>query len=128
MILDPIADLLTRIRNGSMAGHSHVLAPYSRIKVSILEIFQKNGFIASFEVQQTSSIRIALKYTMAGKSVFSEIKRVSKSTSRRYFASKRIPRILSGAGLSVLSTSKGVLSDADARRLNVGGELLCYIY
>lgn len=133
-VTDPIADMLTRIRNASAVGHNTVAVPQSQIKVSIAQILKEEGFIQDFEAAGGDSrpvLRIWLKYTgerRARRPVISGMQRVSRPGRRVYAGKDEIPRVLSGTGLAILSTPKGVLSGDQARRLGVGGEVLCYVW
>ena len=128
---DPIADMLTRIRNASSARHEKVLVPRSRLKVRIAEVLRDEGFIKDFLVHQDGpqgAITILLKYSADREPAISEIKRVSKPGLRRYVPTDSIPRVLNGMGIAILSTSKGVMADHTARENNVGGEVLCKVF
>ncbi len=128
---DPIADLLTRVRNAQRARHDIVTIPASRIKKSILEILKHEGFISDYQFEETGpqgNLHAYLKYDKDEKPIILGIERVSKPGCRRYVGSKEIPRVLNGLGVALLSTSKGVISDRDARRLGVGGEVLAYVW
>jgi small subunit ribosomal protein S8 len=131
MMTDPIADLLTRVRNVNSNGGKSVDMPASRIKVGIAEILKQEGFIADYRVDPgvpSSSLHIDLKYGPDGENVIREIDRVSKPGCRVYSSAKELRPVLRGLGIYVLSTSKGVLSDRSAREMNVGGEILCKVY
>jgi|SRR5690242_9919848 small subunit ribosomal protein S8 len=128
---DPIADLLTRIRNGVMAKLQKVDVPSSNMKVSIVNVLKNEGFIKNYKViadQKQGILRIYLKYIDEKDSVINEIKRVSKPGGRRYVKSDDIPSIKQGLGIAVLSTSKGILTDKTARESGVGGELICTVW
>jgi small subunit ribosomal protein S8 len=128
---DPIADLLTRVRNAQAARHDIVTIPASRIKKSILGILKYEGFISDFQFEDVGpqgNLHAYLKYDKDEKPIILGIQRVSKPGCRRYVGSKEIPRVLNGLGVALLSTSKGVISDRDARRLGVGGEVLAYVW
>jgi small subunit ribosomal protein S8 len=131
---DPIADMLTRIRNAVMAGHSYTVIPGSKMKVSIIRILKDEGFIENYGVTKERPqpmIRIWLKYTGDRKdrrSVITGLKRISKPGRRVYVGKKEIPWVLSGIGIAILSTSKGVMIGQNARRLGIGGEVLCYVW
>jgi small subunit ribosomal protein S8 len=131
-IVDPISDLFTRIRNSLKEKHESVMVPYSKNKFIILKILESHGFIKNFYIQDESLvqkyIKINLKYNKSGKQVISELKRVSKSSKRVYVKKCEIPKVLSGFGLSIVSTSKGIMSGKDARLKNVGGELMGIIW
>jgi small subunit ribosomal protein S8 len=128
---DPIGDMLTRIRNASSARHEKVLVPRSRLKIRIAEVLKEEGFIKDFVVHQDGvqgAISILLKYSADREPAISDIKRVSKPGLRRYVANDSIPRVLNGMGIAILSTSKGVLADREARKQKVGGELICTVW
>ena len=128
---DPVADMLTRIRNASHARHEKVLVPRSRLKVRIAEVLKEEGFIKDFLVHEDGpqgAITILLKYSADREPAISDIKRVSKPGLRRYVANDSIPRVLNGMGIAILSTSKGVLVDREARKQKVGGELICTVW
>src|SRR5215218_8711096 len=127
---DPIADMLTRIRNANRVGRRMVLIPKSKICTGIAQVLQDEGYIDSYDViddAQQGQIRVKLKYSMAGEKVIHEIDRASKPGRRIYRGVGDLPRILNGMGIAVVSTSKGVMSDRKAREQNVGGELLCTV-
>ena len=128
---DPIADMLTRIRNASSARHEKVLVPASRLKARIAEVLRDEGYIKDFvrhEDGVQGAITIMLKYTADREPAISDIKRVSKPGLRRYVPTDSIPRVLNGMGIAILSTSKGVLVDREARKQKVGGELICTVW
>jgi small subunit ribosomal protein S8 len=128
---DPIADMLTRIRNASSARHEKVLVPRSGLKIRIAEVLRDEGFIKDFVVHQDGvqgAITIVLKYSADREPAISDIKRVSKPGLRRYVPTDSIPRVLNGMGIAILSTSKGVLVDREARKQKVGGELICTVW
>ena len=128
---DPIADFLTRIRNAYRAGKKVVEIPSSKLKVAITEILFEQGYILSYKVvegQPADTIKIALKYHPVTKqSAIAELKRVSSPGLRKYVSVDEMPRVLNGLGIAIVSTSKGLMTDKEARTLNVGGEVLCYI-
>ncbi|MBG67688.1 MAG: 30S ribosomal protein S8 [Hyphomonas sp.] len=129
-ISDPLGDMLTRIRNAQMRGMSKVVTPSSKIRVRVLEVLINEGFIRGYtEVEKDGhkNIEIELKY-YEGQPVISEIKRVSKPGRRVYSSVSDIPLVRNGLGISILSTSKGVMSDNSARSENVGGEVLCRVF
>lgn len=132
MITDPIADYLTYIRNAQSAGHKVVEIPGSNVKKSITKILHEKGYILSYkflEDEKQGIIKIALKYNRETKTgAISSIQRASRPGLRRYAGANDLPRVLNGLGIAVLSTSKGVMSDKEARKENVGGEVLCYVY
>jgi len=128
---DPIADMLTRIRNSSNAKHDSVDVPASNIKKEIAQILLSEGFIKGFDVIEDGKqgiIRIDLKYGKNSEKVISGIKRISKPGLKVYVKSDEIPRVLGGLGIAVLSTSKGIMTDKQARKENVGGEVICYVW
>jgi len=131
---DPIADMLTRIRNAVMAGHSYVVVPGSKIKLAIAKILKEEGFIENYDLTRDRPqpmIRIWLKYAGDRKNrrcAITGLKRISKPGRRVYTGKKEIPWVLSGMGIAILSTSKGIMTDKQARRLGIGGEVLCYIW
>lgn len=128
---DPIADLLTRIRNGAMAKLQKVDIPSSNMKVGIVTVLKNEGFIKNYKVisdQKQGILRIYLKYINENEPVITEIKRVSKPGGRRYVKSDEIPKVKQGLGVAILSTSKGLLTDKVAREAGVGGELICTVW
>jgi len=128
---DPIADMLTRIRNGNNAKHETVDIPASNMKKSIANILLEEGFIKGFDVIEDGKqgiLRIQLKYGKDNEKIISGIKRISKPGLRVYVKSDEIPRVLGGLGIAVLSTSKGIVTDKVARKEGVGGEVICYIW
>ncbi|MBI5657863.1 MAG: 30S ribosomal protein S8 [Geobacter sp.] len=128
---DPIADLLTRIRNGNLAKLQKVDIPSSNMKVSLANVLRSEGFIKNYKViadQKQGVLRIYLKYIDEKDPVISEIKRVSRPGSRRYIKHDEIPSVKSGMGIAILSTSKGILTDKAAREACVGGELICTVW
>jgi small subunit ribosomal protein S8 len=126
---DPIADLLTRLRNSSRAKKSELTLPYSRIKADMAAILKKEGYISDFEVQsgEKPQLRIVNKFSDKTPAI-TGLKRVSRPGLRRYVGADEIPRVLGGMGISIVSTPRGVLSGREARRQNVGGELLAYVW
>jgi small subunit ribosomal protein S8 len=133
-VTDPIADYLTRIRNAQMAGHRIVEIPASKIKKRITEILYDQGFILKYTYDDSGAhkqglIKIALKYDPATKKpVIQKLARVSRPGLRRFSGATEIPRIINGLGIMIVSTSRGVMTDKQAKEQNVGGELLCYVY
>ena len=131
MMTDPIADMLTRIRNGLMAKHRQVLMPSSNLKVAIARILKQEGYIRHFDVnkqQPQPVLRIILKYDEDRSPVMRGLKRVSKPGRRIYADRQHVPWVQSGMGIAILSTSKGVVTGREARRLGVGGEVVCHIW
>lgn len=132
MTTDPIADYLTRVRNAIKANHRIVEIPASNLKKKITEVLYNKGYIQSYKFVQEDvqgTIKIALKYhPQTRQPAITSISRVSKPGLRKYVPHENLPRVLNGLGIAILSTSKGVISDKEARDLNVGGEVLCYVY
>ena len=131
MVTDPVADLLTRIRNGSMAEHEKVDVPASKLKVRVVEILKEEGFIKNFRViedQKQGVLRVYLKYGPGQERVITGLRRVSKPGRRLYVSADRIPSVLGGMGVAILSTPRGVLTDRESRKAKVGGEVLCYVW
>ena len=128
---DPIADMLTRIRNSQMRGKSTVTTPASKLRERVLEVMADEGYIRGFEkttgIDGHPAIKISLKY-YEGEPVIRELKRVSKPGRRVYMGAQDIPQVRQGLGVSIVSTPKGVMSDANARSANVGGEVLCTVF
>jgi small subunit ribosomal protein S8 len=128
---DPIADMLTRIRNANMANHSTVEIPASKIKLAIADILKKEGFIKEYEFKKDNkqgTIKIFLKYGPNREKVLSGLKRISKPGLRVYARKDELPRVLGGLGIAIISTSQGIMTDKAARKAGVGGEVLCYIW
>ena len=129
---DPIADYLTRVRNAYLAGNKIVEVPASKMKVAITKILCEKGYILSYKVvdaEPQGTIKIALKYHPQTKvAAIKKIERVSTPGLRQYTDVKDMPRVLNGLGIAILSTSKGIITDKEARDLNVGGEVICYVY
>lgn len=130
---DPIADYLTRLRNAIKASHRIVEIPASNIKKEITKVLYDKGFIQSYKFEDTADnqgkIKIALKYNSQTKqSAILSLERVSKPGLRKYSQANKVPRVINGLGVAILSTSKGVITDKEAKDLNVGGEVLCYVY
>ena len=130
-VTDPVADLLTRIRNANRAGHDFVEVPASRLILEIIKILQSEGFIKSNEMvkdQVHSRVKMGLKYGPHKEKVITDLKRVSRPGLRVYSKRGDLPRVLGGLGIAIISTSKGVITDREARRLRIGGEILCYVW
>ena len=130
-ITDPIADMLTRIRNANSAKHKTVDIPASKMKTAIAEILFKEGYIKSFEIINNETqgiIRITLKYDEKGNRVIDGIKRISKPGLRVYAGKEELPKLLNGLGIAIVSTSKGLKTDKEAREAGIGGEVLAYIW
>jgi small subunit ribosomal protein S8 len=131
MMTDPIADMLTRIRNAALARHDRTEVPASRLKAAVAEILKSEGFISDVRPSEGDGPRkltIVLKYGRDRQSAIDGVRRVSRPGRRVYVAHDRIPRVFSGLGISILSTSRGLMSDREARRQKVGGELLCEVW
>lgn len=131
MLTDPIADTLTRIRNANTAGHEKVDIPSSRLKVEIARILKEEGFVKGYKVIDGSKqgiLRVYLKYGAGNERVLRGIVRASKPGLRVYARARKVPRVLSGMGIAIVSTSKGVMTDREARSQAVGGEVLCYVW
>ncbi|MGD8624121.1 MAG: 30S ribosomal protein S8 [Anaerolineae bacterium] len=129
--IDPIADMLTRIRNGLVVRKAFVMVPSSKIKVAIAQILLEEGFIQGYEVtneRPQPNIRVWLKYDKNRRSVVTGLKRVSKPGRRVYKGKRELPWVLSGLGIAIVSTPRGVMTDREARRHGVGGEVLCYVW
>ena len=130
-ITDPIADMLTRIRNANSAKHKTVDIPASKMKTAIAEILFKEGYIKSFEIINNETqgiIRVTLKYDEKGNRVIDGIKRISKPGLRVYAGKEELPKVLNGLGIAIISTSKGLKTDKEAREAGIGGEVLAYIW
>jgi len=131
VMTDPIADFLTRIRNGNMVMHAKIEAPSSKMKVAIAEILLEEGYIKNFEVVEDGKqgiIRVYLKYGAKKEKVISGIKRISKPGLRVYVQKDEVPKVLGGLGTAIISTSQGVMTDKKARQAGLGGEVICYIW
>ncbi|MEN6358220.1 MAG: 30S ribosomal protein S8 [Armatimonadota bacterium] len=130
-VTDPVADLLTRIRNANSAKHDFVEVPAAKLSMEILRILRDEGFIKNYESlkdRKFPTAKIALKYGPRQEKIISNLKRVSKPGLRVYAKRDKVPRVLRGLGVAVISTSRGVMTDRDARKLGIGGEVLCYIW
>jgi small subunit ribosomal protein S8 len=133
MMTDPIADMLTRLRNANLAMHDDVRMPSSKLKESLAEILKREGYIAGYAVTDESNrphrvLTITLKYSPERARTISGLRRVSKPGLRVYMKADKVPRVLGGLGVAVLSTSQGLMTDREARRKGVGGEVLCYVW
>lgn len=131
VMTDPIADLLTRIRNGNMVMHETVEVPSSKVKLSITDIMKQEGYIKEYEYIEDDKqgvIRIYLKYGSNKQKVITGIKRISKPGLRVYVKKDEVPRVLGGLGTAVISTSQGLMTDKKARKEGLGGEVICYIW
>ena len=128
---DPIADLLTRIRNAALVGHSSLVAPRSKIKLSIVRILKQEGFLEGYieiEDGKQGKIKIFPRYGQSNRSTLRGLQRISKPSRRKYVGKHDIPRVRNGLGVAILTTPRGVLTDAQAREAGVGGEVLCYVW
>ena len=129
---DPIADMLTRIRNANQMHHETVLVPASKVKSDILQVLANEGFIKGFEKvndeNNKPALKVTLKYTETKERVIKKLQRVSKPGLRVYAEVEDLPKVLNGLGIAIISTSKGVMTDRDARKANVGGEVLAYVW
>lgn len=131
MMTDPIADMLTRIRNGNSARHENVVVPASRMKKEIAKILLDEGFINGFSVEEDGKqgmMTVELKYGPNGEKVITGIKRISKPGLRVYVKAGEVPRVLGGLGIAIVSTSQGIMPDREARKNGIGGEILCYVW
>lgn len=131
LVLDPIADMLTRIRNANSNKHETVLVPQSKVKLAIAEILKAEGYIVDYktvEADGINMIEVALKYGPNGEKVIQGLKRISKPGLRIYANAEQLPQVLNGLGIAIISTSKGIVTDKNARKLNVGGEVLAYVW
>ena len=129
-LTDPIADMLTRLRNGNTARHTDVKVPFSKIKESIANILKNEGYIVVYEIKEEGNIKdivVTLKY-VDGETVIKGLKRISKPGRRVYSSVENLPKVLGGLGIAVVSTPNGVLTDKECRKHNVGGEVLCYVW
>lgn len=130
-VTDPIADMLTRIRNANMTRKDHVLVPASKLKLEVAKVLKAQGYIQKYDLiddKRHGQLRIHLRYARERDRVITGLRRISRPGMRVYVNSKQIPRVLGGLGIAVLSTSDGVLTDREARRRRIGGEILCYVW
>ena len=128
---DPIADMLTRIRNANMVAHETVSIPASKLKIELAKLLKSEGLIADYEVKDAGKFKeivVTLKYDERKRPVISKLERISKPGLRSYCKAKNLPKVLGGLGVAIVSTSKGLLTDRKARKENIGGEVICYIY
>ena len=131
LVLDPIADMLTRIRNANSNKHNTVVIPQSKTKLAIAEILKEEGFIVDYKTvdsERGKMIEVTLKYGPNGEKVIQGLKRISKPGLRIYSNAEQLPKVLNGLGIAIVSTSKGIVTDKQARKLNVGGEVLAYVW
>ena len=128
---DPVADMLTRIRNANTAGHATVEIPASKIKKNIAEILVKEGYIKGYEIvegEAQDTIKVTVKYGPEKTKVISGIKKISKPGLKVYAKANEVPKVLGGLGIAIISTSSGLVTDKEARKLGVGGEVICYVW
>lgn len=127
---DPIADMLIRIKNANAMRHETVLVPSSKTKIAMLDVLKNEGYIANYTVSNEvkSVITITLKYTENNQRVIKGLKRISKPSLHVYTKAEELPRVLNGLGFAIISTSKGIMTDKEARKLNIGGEVLAYVW
>ena len=128
---DPIADMLTRVRNANMSKHESVLVPESKTKTAIAQILKEEGFIVDYKSVKADGVNmleITLKYGPNGEKVIQGLKRISKPGLRIYANADQLPRVLNGLGIAIVSTSKGIVTDKNARKLNLGGEVIAYVW
>ncbi|MDQ3013089.1 MAG: 30S ribosomal protein S8 [Acidobacteriota bacterium] len=133
MIVDPISDMLTRMRNAISARHTKVDVPASRLKIEVARILKEEGYITNYSIKTSEgsharTLRIFLRYGPKGESVISKLKRISRPSLRVYVPSDEVPRVLGGLGISILTTSRGVMTGKQARKSKIGGEILCSVY
>ena len=131
MMTDPIADMLNRISNGLLARHKQVTVPSSKIKVAVARILKEEGYIKNYQVTRDEpqpTLRIVLKYDDDRQPIISKLRRISKPGRRMYVGRDEIPWVLNGMGVAILSTPRGIVTGQQARRLKVGGEVLCYVW
>ena len=131
MNTDPIADMLTRIRNANLVSHPSVEMPSSKLKVQLAKLLKEEGFITDYSVKEEGKFKvleITLKYDAKNKPIITKLERISKPGLRNYSKAKNLPKVLGGMGIAIVSTSKGLLTDRKARKENLGGEVLCYVY
>jgi small subunit ribosomal protein S8 len=133
MIVDPISDMLTRMRNAISARHTKVDVPASRLKIEVARILKEEGYITNYSIKtsegsQARTLRIFLRYGPKGESVISKLKRISRPSLRVYVPSDEVPKVLGGLGINILTTSRGVMTGKQARKSKIGGEVLCSVY
>ena len=127
MTIDPIADMLTRMRNALLAKHKNVSVPNSKIKLAIADLLQKEGYIASYKVEGENG-KTSIVIDFKEEKVIQGLKRISKPGLRIYAGAEDLPKVINGLGIAIISTSKGLMTDREARKLNIGGEVLCYVW
>ena len=131
MATDPIADMLTRIRNANTVGHETVEIPSSKLKIELAKVLKSEGFISDYSIKNDGKfdvLVVTLKYDMVNKPVISKLQRVSRPGLRTYSKAKNLPKVLGGMGVAIVSTPKGLLTDRKARKENIGGEVICYVW
>lgn len=131
MNTDPIADMLTRIRNANIVSHAQVQMPSSNLKVELAKLLKEEGYIVNYEVTENGkfkTLNVELKYDQKNKPVITNLRRISKPGLRNYCKAKNLPQVLGGMGIAIVSTSKGLFTDRKARKENIGGEILCYVW
>ena len=131
MNTDPIADMLTRIRNANLVSHPEVEIPSSKLKVSLAKLLKEEGYITNYSERTVGKFKVLtveLKYDEAGKPIITNLQRISRPGLRSYCKAKNLPQVLGGMGIAIVSTSKGLLTDRRARKENIGGEVLCYVW
>ncbi|HNW25763.1 MAG TPA: 30S ribosomal protein S8 [Candidatus Gastranaerophilaceae bacterium] len=131
MNTDPIADMLTRIRNANLVSHETVEMPSSKLKVELAKLLKEEGYITDYSTRQSGKftfLTVVLKYDEKRKPVISNLRRISKPGLRSYCKAKNLPQVLGGLGIAIVSTSKGLMTDRKARKDNMGGEILCYVW
>lgn len=131
MNTDPIADMLTRIRNANLVSHETVEMPSSKLKVELAKLLKEEGYIVEYSVREEGKFKfltVVLKYDEKHKPVIANLKRISKPGLRSYCKAKHLPKVFGGLGIAIVSTSKGLLTDRKARKDNLGGEVLCYVW
>ena len=128
---DPISDMLTRVRNAATARHETVTMPYSRLKGEIARILKSEGYVQDFTTEAQDgqrALRVYLKYGQDHQPVICGLKRISSPGCRKYVGAKQVPRVLGGLGIAIVSTSKGLVSDREARKIGIGGEVMCHVW
>jgi len=126
---DPIADMLTRIRNVLPLGKKEVVVPLSKMKVRLAEILQQEGYIVSYSaLEKRRELKLVLRYLPSGRPAITNLRRISRPGRRVYASYDKLPKVLNGLGIAIISTSQGVMTDSEARRRKIGGEVICYIY
>lgn len=131
MFTDPIADMLTRIRNANIVSHPEVQMPSSKLKLELAKVLKEEGYITDYELKEVGKFKvlnITLKYDERNKPVISNLKRISKTGLRVYSKAKDLPQVFGGLGIAIISTSKGLMTDRKARKENLGGEVVCYVW